>query len=124
MALAALSGEGIYHFGEVLATPILSHLTGTADEWLQHVVLAINSGDITQYQQAIQQYSSSYATISMFHDQIHQKALLLALITLIFERPSHDRIIRFEDIVIKCQIELPKVSYFYSLFLYFRRYIV
>ena len=30
MALAALSGENIYNFGEVLATPILASLKGKA----------------------------------------------------------------------------------------------
>lgn len=32
MALAALSGENIYNFGEVIATPILATLKGNAIE--------------------------------------------------------------------------------------------
>lgn len=111
MAIAALSGEGIFHFGEVLATPILGSLAGTADEWLQHLVMAINSGDVTQFTAGVTHYAAQYATLAPFHEDIRWKALLLSLITLVFERPSHSRIVSFQDISARLQVPLDQVEW-------------
>lgn len=111
MAMAALSGEGIYHFGEVLATPILACLTGTADNWLQQMVQSINAGDIAQFKAFTAQYSSQYASLAAFHETIQWKALMLALVNLIFERPSDCRIISFNDIAERCEVSLDQVEW-------------
>lgn len=111
MAMAALSGEGIYHFGEVLATPILSCLSNTSDVWLQHFVQTINAGNIAQFKQLTVQYQSQYATLAAFHETIQWKALMLALVNLIFERPSDSRIIAFTDIAERCEVPMEQVEW-------------
>ena len=47
MALASITGEDIFNFGEVIATPILSALQGSPNEWLYNLVLALNKGSST-----------------------------------------------------------------------------
>lgn len=44
MALAALAGEGVYNFGEVLATPLLAELQESPNEYLRELVIALNQG--------------------------------------------------------------------------------
>lgn len=111
MAMAALSGEGIYHLGEVLATPILGCLTGTADEWLQFMVHAINAGDISRFKTLNVHYQAQYASLAAFHEIIQWKALMLALVNLIFDRPSDSRIIAFTDIATCCQVTVDEVEW-------------
>ena len=45
IAIAALLGEGVYNFGELLSHTILSSLRGTEREWLVHLLEAFNTGD-------------------------------------------------------------------------------
>jgi 26S proteasome regulatory subunit N9 len=111
MAMAALSGESIYHFGEVLATPILSCLTGTADEWLQQLVQTINAGDVSQFKSLTVRFQSQFASLAAFHEIIQWKSLMLALVNLIFERPSDSRIIAFGDIAARCEVALDQVEW-------------
>jgi 26S proteasome regulatory subunit N9 len=42
MALASITDEDIFNFGEVIATPILKALEGTPNEWLRDLVVALN----------------------------------------------------------------------------------
>jgi len=42
--LAALLGDDVYNFAELLAHPIVTALPGTAFAWLQEVVTAFNDG--------------------------------------------------------------------------------
>ena len=44
IALAALSGEGVYNFGEVLATPILGALEDTPNAWLGELLRVFAAG--------------------------------------------------------------------------------
>lgn len=44
ISLAALTGDGVFNFGEVLSTPILHVLTNTPNEWLSAVLKAFDAG--------------------------------------------------------------------------------
>jgi len=50
VGLAALVGNNIYNFGELLQHPILQVLKGTQHEWLADLLAAFNSGNIKLYQ--------------------------------------------------------------------------
>ena len=54
MALAAIVGDSVYNFGEVIATPILSCLAGTPNEWIFSLVNALNEGDIDRFNELTQ----------------------------------------------------------------------
>ena len=49
IGLAAIVGDGVYNFGELLAHDILAALNGTPNEWLIQVLYAFNSGDIEKF---------------------------------------------------------------------------
>lgn len=113
MSLAAITGEKIYNFGEILATPILNSLDNTPASWLKLVVESLNRGDMDKFHQTLQQYSqqlNSTPVLVANKDFIIEKAVLLSIVNLVFQRASHDRIIKFSEIADKCSIPVEKVS--------------
>jgi 26S proteasome regulatory subunit N9 len=114
MALAALAGENIYNFGEVIATPILATLKGTPNEWLQDLILSINSGNIDKFNLTVDTYKSQYfnqPALASQHETIKQKLVLLCLLNIVFERASHDRLIKFADIASRARIPVDQVEW-------------
>ena len=112
MALAAITGENIYNFGEVLATPILNSLSNTDADWLKVVVESLNRGDLVQFNKVYELHANEFSAGILKNSSsfIIEKATLLSLVNLAFERPSHDRIIQFVDIADKCLLPMEKVS--------------
>jgi 26S proteasome regulatory subunit N9 len=113
MALASVTGDDIYNFGEVLATPILRTLVGTQNEWLLHLVEAMNSGNVQQFNQVLEGYKTQYfaqPTLAAMHNKVQEKVVLLCLVNVAFERPSHDRLISFSDIASRACIPMDQVG--------------
>eukprot|EP01038_Epipyxis_sp_PR26KG_P007090 gene7090-9675_t len=114
MAVAAITGDDIYNFGEVIATPILNYLKGTSNEWLHDLVHAMNNGDVENFNGLLKVYSQQYSAIPALANSqeiVKQKIVLLCLINIIFERPSHDRQISFADISRKTQVPNDQVEW-------------
>lgn len=120
MSLAALTGEGIYNFGEVLSTPILSILNGTENQFLFELIKTINVGDIDNYNTLVNTHSNQYFSqqvLQNYHEKIQQKVILMCLLEMIFHRSSHDRIITFADISSKTRVPIEQVPLPLSVFL-------
>lgn len=102
MALAAITSTKIYNFGEVLATPILDALTNTNEAWLKQLVELLNQGAVPQVEQLLTQHREAFVTVNspLAHNLpiVLQKAQLLSVVNLAFERSPHDRIIKFDEI--------------------------
>jgi 26S proteasome regulatory subunit N9 len=101
LALAALTGENVFNFGEVLATPILSALEGTPNAWLFELCSCFNHGDIDKFNEVVnanQQAFNSQPALANNNDYVKSKVTLLCLINLFFQRPAHDRNVPFSDI--------------------------
>lgn len=113
MCLAALTGEGVYNFGEVLATPLLSVLNGTDNQYLFDLIKAMNTGDIDTYNSIVNLNSDRYfnqPVLTNFHGKIQQKVVLLCLMDMIFKRSSHDRTLSYQDIATKTRLPIDQVS--------------
>lgn len=50
LSIAALLGETIYNFGELLQHPIMDSLTGTPQEWLKNLLNVFNEGNIGKFE--------------------------------------------------------------------------
>lgn len=101
MALAAMSGKNVYNFGEVLSAPILGALQGTANEWLLQLLQALNQGSIDEFTMIIDSHRDQFEAepvLASCLEDLKQKAVLLCVMNLVFERPSHERTISFDDI--------------------------
>ena len=53
LGIAALLGESIYNFGELLLHPILEELKGTQWEWLHSLLYAFNAGSLGKFESLV-----------------------------------------------------------------------
>jgi len=114
MALASATGEDIFNFGEVIATPILQALQGTPNQWLHDLVLALNKGSIDEFNSIVDANREQYfaqPSLAGRNEEVKKKIVLLALLNIAFERSSHDRIISFADIATRTRIPLDQVEW-------------
>ena len=114
MALASITGENIFNFGEVIATPILEALKGSPNQWLHDLVLAMHRGSIDDFNSIVNTNREQYfaqPSLSSRHENTKKKIVLLALMNVAFERPSHDRQIQFTDISARTRIPIDQVEW-------------
>lgn len=99
LGIAALLGQTVYNFGELLSHPALKTLQGTQAEWLFEVLHVFNRGAIEEYEVLIQKYQHELQSQPGLVAQatfLKQKIQLMSLMELVFSRPVGDRIVGFE----------------------------
>lgn len=116
LALAALRAPQVYQFGELLhERGVAAVLDGTTHDWLARILEALNTGNLTAWKSLEQKHAaelkshdlSSPATASL----LRQKASILAVIELVFQRPASERIVSFADIASATDTPLDKVEH-------------
>ncbi len=73
LALAALLGEGLYNFGELLAHPVLQALAGTELAWVAATLAAFNAGDLDAVAQLAPQWRTQ-PDLAAAEAFLHEKA--------------------------------------------------
>lgn len=114
LAVAALIGDGVYNFGEVLATPILDAISGTPFEWLGELIRSCNAGDIKKFNNICSIHMAdidAHPGMSLHLDDMKKKISLLALVELVFHRPANDRILSFSDIAAATSLPIDQVEW-------------
>ncbi|GMI37906.1 hypothetical protein TrRE_jg12389, partial [Triparma retinervis] len=114
VSLAALTGEGVYNFGEVVATPILASLSGTPDSWLMDLMLAFSAGDVNKYNSIMAGSAASVKGHPALFNRlpfVNEKIKLLALVNMVFERTANDRNISFAEISALAQVPADQVEW-------------
>lgn len=113
LSMAALTGEGVYNFGEVVQNPILRTLDGTKGEWLIKLMEASASGDVSQFKAVSTEHAADIAAqpaLTGRADAVKEKITLLALVNMVFERPSSERTLSFDDIAERIQVPVDAVE--------------
>jgi 26S proteasome regulatory subunit N9 len=114
LGIAALIGEDIYNFGELVDNQIFDSLRGTPQEWLAHVIIAFNNGQIDAWRQLETRFATQLnAQPGLLANKrtMEQKIAILALMQLVFSRGSLDRTLTFAEVsqvtqVARDQVEL------------------
>ncbi|XP_076349062.1 regulatory particle non-ATPase 9 [Tachypleus tridentatus] len=109
LCLAALLGEGVYNFGELLAHPILDSLRGSDKQWVIDLLYAFNSGNIDRFEEM----KSSWKTqpdLAVRELALRQKISLLCLMEMTFKRPGNHRILKFSDIASETKLPIDEVE--------------
>lgn len=114
LSLAALTGEGVFNFGEVVTASALQCLEGTDLYYLVELLGAGARGDVLGFQRvadanatAIQMQPSLVSRA----EAVKEKITLLALVNMIFERPSLERTLSFEDIADRVVVPMDQVEW-------------
>jgi len=114
MALAALTGENVFNFGEVLATPILQVLEGTPNAWLFELCACFNHGDVDKFNEIVNANEQAYLSqpaLASKNEYVKSKVTLLCLINLFFQRPAHDRNVPFAAIAEATRLPIEEVEW-------------
>lgn len=110
LALAALLGDSIYNFGELLQHTVLASLQGSEHMWLSSLLHAFHTGDIGAFEALVPQLEREpiLATHIAF---LRQKMCLMALVEHVFHRSPADRMLSFETIAAATRIPVHEVEH-------------
>jgi len=97
LILAALTGEGIFNFGELLAHPILASLENTEEQWYFSVLKAFNKGDIKEFESYRYRWKTCQPLMD-HQDLLREKITLLCLMEMTFQRVATERQLSFLEI--------------------------
>lgn len=115
LGIAALVGDGLYNFGELLEHPVVATLEATEFAWLADLLRAFNCGDIAQYESLVQahhQKLEQQPALLANTNFLKEKITLMCLTETLFQRigPSGDRTISFADIAKAASLPVDQVE--------------
>jgi 26S proteasome regulatory subunit N9 len=115
ICLAALVGEGVYNLGQVVTNPVLLALGETSDAWLLDLLKGMWAGDVAAYHTMVKQtYASQIAgqpTLANATAALEEKMTLCALLQMVFETPSAERTLSFQDISTRLGVAIDQVEW-------------
>jgi len=113
LGIAALVSPDIHNFGELLAQPILKSLEKTKGEWLKDFLFAFNGGDIAKFDAFLAQHKSDFesqAVLKNNYTLLREKVSILALMELMFTRPSGERTVPFKLVADAVKLKIDEVE--------------
>mmetsp|Transcript_84 Transcript_84/g.112 ORF Transcript_84/g.112 Transcript_84/m.112 type:complete len:407 (+) Transcript_84:106-1326(+) len=113
LSLAALTGDRVFHFGQVVMTPILTSLKGTPESWLMEFMHTMAKGDVVAFNQLSEKYAPEIQQQpALVHraEAVKEKITLLALVNMVFERPSAERTLTFQEIADRIHVHIDQVE--------------
>ncbi|KAL3904806.1 MAG: hypothetical protein SGPRY_011154 [Prymnesium sp.] len=112
LGIAALVGEGLYNFGELLEHPVVSTLEATEFAWLAQLLRAFNAGDIAKYESLVAQHQhklEEQPALLANTNFLKEKITLMCLTETLFQRQGDkngDREIKFGEIAAASKLPL------------------
>lgn len=113
LSLAALLGEDIYNFGELLGHPVLRSLQGSGYEWLRDLLGAFNAGDLSAYDALCVKHAgvlNAQPALVAAERLLREKITIVALTEVVFALPAEQRTISLATIAAKTQLSLDGVE--------------
>jgi len=114
ISLAALVGEGVFNFGEIIEHSILSSLEGTPDAWLGDLLKVFHTGDVDRFNLVVSANLAAYQAqpaLVAFDGAIKEKVALVCTMELASLRPPGDRSLTFADIGAAARLPLEQVEW-------------
>lgn len=109
LSLAALLGEGVYNFGELLAHEVMKALEGTENDWLIELLQAFNCGDVAKFR-ALKPKWATQRDLAHNETLLFQKVCLLTLMEMTFRREATERQITFQEIADSTTLPIDQVE--------------
>jgi len=115
LGIAALVGEGLYNFGELLEHPVVATLEQTEFAWLADLLRAFNAGDIAQYESLVMSHHAKLEqqpALLANTTFLKEKITLMCLTETLFRRigPSAERSISFDAIAQASNLPVDQVE--------------
>ncbi|KAK2198258.1 bifunctional 26S Proteasome non-ATPase regulatory subunit 13/Proteasome component (PCI) domain [Babesia duncani] len=115
LAISAIISDDFFGFGEVIHEPIVeAYLKGGPDNWLYELLYIFNEGQLELFDEIAEKHRGNFlhAELSNHVDNMRHKIKLVALLNLIFAKPSRQRTISYAEVVSHCKIEIDMVGPF------------
>ena len=109
LAIAAVLGDKVYNFGELLAHKVLDSLKGTENAWLTEFLFVFNSGDVNKFR-AMKPKWSSIQDFAANETKLYEKVCLLCLMEMTFRKEATERHIAFAEIAKETTLPLEQVE--------------
>ena len=109
----ALLSQEVYSFGEILTPEIREVAAMGGYTWLYSLLMIVNKGEVAKWNEAKELYRSLMQEDESFQgkmDVVNEKVALLALLELVFHRPTTERVLSFTEIANCCQIQKDMVK--------------
>ncbi|KAH8114835.1 hypothetical protein DFH11DRAFT_1854667 [Phellopilus nigrolimitatus] len=110
LSIAALLGDSIYNFGELLMHPLLSSLDSTPHEWIKILLFTFNAGDIGKFESLAPLFPKE-PILQENYPFLRQKICLMALIESVFKRNADNRTMQFQTIAEETRLPLHEVEH-------------
>jgi len=113
LSLAALLGEKVYNFGELLGHPVLAAVQGTQYAWLAELLRIFNAGDLVAYDAFCVKHAAllnAQPALVAAERALREKITVIALTEVIFALPAEQRSISLAAIGEKTQLSLDGVE--------------
>eukprot|EP01100_Stratorugosa_tubuloviscum_P000810 TRINITY_DN117_c5_g1_i1.p1 TRINITY_DN117_c5_g1~~TRINITY_DN117_c5_g1_i1.p1 ORF type:complete len:389 (+),score=187.95 TRINITY_DN117_c5_g1_i1:39-1205(+) len=113
ISIAALIGDTVFNFGELVGHQILSSLNNTQYSWLIDLLNAFNNGDLARYELLKQQFQNYFNQPPFVNklDLLQQKICVLAIMVLVFQTKAENRTLTFKTIAEATKININDVEY-------------
>lgn len=114
VSLAALLGEHIYSFGQLLQHPIVSVLDASPYAWLHELLAAFNAGDIAKYDQLCVRYAqqlNAQPALVANERRLREKITLMCLLELVSALPAEERTLSLDTIAQCTQLTVDGVEF-------------
>lgn len=114
VSLAALLGEHIYNFGQLLQHPIVSVLSSSPFYWLFELLQTFNDGDMHKYEELCKKYATQLnAQPALVENErrLREKITIMCLLELISSLPAEDRRIPLSLIAEKTKLSIDGVEF-------------
>eukprot|EP00756_Hemistasia_phaeocysticola_P028454 Hpha_TRINITY_DN16175_c3_g5::TRINITY_DN16175_c3_g5_i1::g.6842::m.6842/K03039/PSMD13, RPN9; 26S proteasome regulatory subunit N9 len=100
LGIAALLGDEIHNFGELINNPIITALSDGGLSWLEALLKAFNAGDLKEYHQITEKHQAELVKHVGEENspRLHKKIQLMALLYHIFITPVSARTFSFQTV--------------------------
>lgn len=111
LAVAGLLAKGVYNYGELLVHELLATLAGTPHAWLAHALQALNLGLLQEFDRLMRVNLASEPMLAAQEPFLRQKVCIMALVELVFKKPSHQRRLVFAEIATATRLQEEDVEH-------------
>jgi len=111
LSLAALLGDDVYNFGELLVHPVLESLDREPNfAWLPQLLRAFNAGDLSKFEEMSPKWQG-IPDLHKHQEQLAKKIRLLCLMEMAYLRQGDKRQLKFAEIAKQAKVPANEVEY-------------
>ncbi|PSC67973.1 26S proteasome non-ATPase regulatory subunit 13-like protein B, partial [Micractinium conductrix] len=114
ISLAALLGEDVYNFGELLLHPIIGALKEGGFGWLHEMLECFNSGDIHAYDALCMRHAAQLngqPALVEHERRMREKITILCLMEMVSNLPPESRTIALADVAQRTKLPMDGVEF-------------